>query len=82
MASIPHEYTVRDWKPQEQAEFEEAVIFIRENGVPEQFWRKTFIYFYADGHKYWTMGSPLDQTILINRAKHDPESNTQRSLTV
>ncbi len=68
MPNIPHEYTRRkDW-PSESS-FEWVVRFIRENGVQEKFGRKTFTYLYANGFKYWTMGSPVDRTILINRAK-------------
>lgn len=68
MPNIPHEYTRRrEWK--DDAAFEWVVRFIRENGVQEKFGRKTFTYLYANGFKYWTMGNPVEQTILINRAK-------------
>lgn len=67
MPNIPHSYTRRrEWSDEKQ--FVDVVVFIREHGVPEKFFSKTFIYLYIDGFKYWTMGSPLDETILINRA--------------
>jgi len=67
MKNIPHHYTlVQTWKS--RAEFEELVQFMRDNGVEERFFSRTFTYYYANGYKYWTMGFPLNQTRLINRA--------------
>lgn len=63
----PHEYTLR--KDHSKKEFEDAVVFIRENGQTELFWRKEFIYYYEGEYKYWTYGDPVSETILINRAK-------------
>lgn len=68
MPKIPHEYTRRsEWNNDDK--FEWVVMFIRENGVKEKFWQREFTYLYVNGYKYWTMGSPIEQTILINRAK-------------
>jgi len=68
MPKIPHEYTLKeDWYDKEL--FEKTVQAIRDNGVKEKFYKKTFTYFYANGYKYWTMGNPIVQTKLINRAK-------------
>jgi len=67
----PHQYTIRGWRPELEYDFEKAVITIRANGQPERFYKQTYIYFYLDGLKYWTMGAPLEQTIVINRAKDD-----------
>lgn len=62
----PHEYCLK--KNCENIDlFNEAVQFIRDNGVKEYFFKRAFIYFYHDGYKYWTMGAPIHQTILINR---------------
>ena len=67
MPKIPHSYTRKsEWENKE--DFEKTVIFIRNNGLPENFWKKTYIYFYLGDYKYWTMGAPLEKTILINRA--------------
>ena len=62
----PHEYCLKK-NCQNIDEFNDAVMFIRNNGVKEYFYKKAFIYFYHDGYKYWTMGAPVHQTILINR---------------
>jgi len=68
MPQNPHEYTLRkNWLSGKQ--FEEVVQYIRDNGVKENFGGRNYIYFYYAGYKYWSMGAPLSQTILINRAK-------------
>lgn len=68
MPKIPHEYTRRrEWS--DEILFENVVKFIRENGRQERFWRSIYTYYYLDGWKYWTMGEPVAETILINRAK-------------
>jgi len=67
MPKFPHWYTLREtWS--DDPLFDEVVAFIRKHGRRERFGRKQFIYFYLDGHKYWTMGAPIPDTILINRA--------------
>ncbi len=66
-----HEYTVREWRPDNDADFVKFVELVRSYGHPENFYSKTYIYFAIDGLKYWTMGSPMDETIIINRAKED-----------
>ena len=68
MPKIPHEYTRRkEWG--NDILFEDVVKFIRENGRQERFWSKVYTYYHLDGYKYWTMGAPIAETILINRAK-------------
>lgn len=68
MANIPHAYTLKEkWGDVEL--FNKVVMFIRENGVKEKFFSKTYTYYYANGYKYWTMGNSLEITKLINRAK-------------
>lgn len=70
MPKIPHSYSLREnWD--DPKEFEEAVQYIRDHGVVERFYSKQYTYLYLDGYKYWTMGSPLEKTKLINRAKVD-----------
>lgn len=69
MPKMPHHYTLREtW---DSNTFDYVVQKIREMGTPEMFFRKTYIYYYANGYKYWTMGNPINETRLINRAKHD-----------
>ncbi|MCX6699334.1 MAG: ADP-ribosylglycohydrolase family protein [Methanomicrobiales archaeon] len=67
MPKFPHEYTIREWQSDHEREFEQAVIIIRELGKEEYFFSKKMIYFSIDGWKYWTMGSPVNETIVINR---------------
>ena len=67
MPNIPHSYTLRkDW---EDEKFVEAVKFIRKNGYIDYFYSTKYIYFDLGEHRYWTMGSPIKETILINKAK-------------
>jgi hypothetical protein len=68
MPKIPHEYTVR-MKWANQSDFWSVAKYIRDHGVEEKFFTKTFVYFYYKGHKYWTMGNPYPITKIINRAK-------------
>lgn len=70
MPKIPHCWSARqDWLSDQ--EFNKVVIHIRMYGVTEKFWRKEYVYFYANGYKYWTMGNSIDITRIINRAKLD-----------
>jgi hypothetical protein len=72
MPQNPHEYTLKKWAPTQQNDFEAVVMFIREHGYKKKWGKTTYSYFDVDGWQYWTMGAPLDQTILINRAKLEP----------
>ena len=66
----PHSYVVKDnLNDEDKKIFEEVVAFIRDNGIPEKFYKTYFIYYYYGGYKYWTMGNPIEQTKIINRAK-------------
>ena len=68
MSKTPHEYTLRK-DAKDESLFDRVVMHIREHGYRKTFNRREYIYFDIDGWQYWTMGSPLDQTILINRAE-------------
>lgn len=72
MPQWPHEYTVRrfDDPHDEQVLFEEAVAFIRMRGQRRTFEEtgKSSAYLDVDGRQYWTMGAPVEETIIINRA--------------
>lgn len=70
MPQHPHEYCLKK-KCDDPAAFEKFVMYIRENGYEKNFFKAKYIYFDVGGHQYWTMGAPLDQTILINRAAKD-----------
>ena len=70
MPRWPHHYTLRNtWS--NDKDFVDCVQLIRESGYDEAFGGTRFVYLNANGYKYWTMGSLLDETILINRAKMD-----------
>ncbi len=70
----PHEYIVRDRV--DESLFEQLVLHIREHGYEGRFYTKTITYFDEDGLTYWTMGSPLAETTVINRC---PKENTYES---
>ena len=74
MPQWPHEYTVRDWRPDLEGEFFAFVELIRRDGVVKP-WRKDaqypryrHSYLAIDGWQYWTMGAPVPETTVINRA--------------
>lgn len=68
MPQNPHEYTLRrEWKSSRL--FSEVVEFIRRDPIIEVFYGKKYSVLYANGMKYWTMGAPVEETILINRAQ-------------
>ena len=67
----PHEYIVKDYlDANEKTTFKDAVIFVRENGFPAFFGGYEHIYLYYDNHYYWTMGDPVDETIILNRCDY------------
>jgi 16S rRNA C967 or C1407 C5-methylase (RsmB/RsmF family) len=65
MPHNPHEYTLR--RNASKIDFDATVRYIREHGVLEQYRGFPYKTLYFAEHKYWTMGSPLHETILINR---------------
>jgi hypothetical protein len=71
MPHIPHSYVVKA-KCRDALEFERFVMHIRRHGYKGKFGKTTYVYFDwpVDGivHQFWTMGAPLDITIIINRA--------------
>ena len=67
MPQCPHWYTLKK-ESKDPAMFERFVMHIRRHGTAAKFFRKTLIYFRFGDYKYWSMGAPLGQTILINRA--------------
>lgn len=70
----PHEYTLRD-RTHSDATFCEFVQFIRDHGEKRYFWRKQYTYLMLDGWEYWTMGNPINETTVINRARPNDSSN-------
>lgn len=69
MPFAPHEYIVKDRCPLTKEEFGYFVEMERHYGVKERWGRYNNPYLYIDDYKYWTMGAPLEETTVINRAK-------------
>lgn len=69
MPAWPHEYIVRS--NVDDALFDELVVHIRANGAERKFYRKALLYFEDRGLLYWTMGEPLDETIIVNRCRRE-----------
>jgi len=69
MPKWPHEYLVRDRV--DERLFEQLVRHIRAHGYEGRFYRKRITYYDEDGLVYWTMGAPVDETIIVNRCKKE-----------
>lgn len=69
MPFAPHEYIVKDKCSLSAEEFEYFVNMQRQHGVKEQWGKYNNPYLYIDDYKYWTMGAPIEETTVINRAK-------------
>jgi hypothetical protein len=69
MPKWPHEYIVRERVDEEP--FLQLVLHIRANGYLGKFYRKDITYFDEAGMVYWTMGAPVEETIIINRCKKE-----------
>lgn len=65
MPDNPHEYTLRrDWQ---EDEFLIVVQYIREHGYQTRYQGRLYTQLDVNDHYYWTMGAPLEKTVLINR---------------
>jgi len=69
MPEWPHEYIVR--KQVDENLFMRLVLHIRENGYEGRFYQKSITYYDEGGMVYWTMGAPLEETIIINRCRKE-----------
>jgi len=74
MPEWPHEYIVRERV--DETLFVQLVRHIRANGYEGKFYRKSITYYDDDddddgGLVYWTMGAPLEETIIINRCRKE-----------
>lgn len=65
----PHEYIVRNRV--DESHFVELVTLIRAHGYEERFYDKLITYFEQDGMVYWTMGFPIEKTIIVNRCRKE-----------
>lgn len=64
---MPHEYCLR--KNCNDNDFITVVLYIRKHGYIKIFKGREYKYLDYGNHTYWTMGSAIEKTILINRAK-------------
>lgn len=75
MPQWPHEYTVRAWRGDLREEFLAFVALVREQGEVKPWPRDAaqpryrHTYLEVDGWEYWTMGAPIAETTVINRAR-------------
>lgn len=71
----PHEYVVKDrLSPADIKVFEEFTLFIRDFGYPAYYGNRLQMYYTIGDYYYWTMGAPVDDTIILNRARTDDYS--------
>ncbi len=81
MPQWPHEYTVRDWRPELESSFEGFAVLIRETGVVKPWPRDAAVpryhhtYLQIGEWEYWTMGEPITETTVVNRARVDDDSH-------
>jgi hypothetical protein len=74
MPQWPHEYTVLKWSADLEPEFRAFVALIRSDGIIKPWPRDSsnpryhHAYLELSEWEYWTMGEPVDETTLINRA--------------
>ena len=68
--TAPHEYVVRKWETSEQGsrDFDGFIRLMRRAGYADFYYQIRHLYWVVDEHKYWTMGWPVEETSVINRA--------------
>lgn len=67
MPDQPHSYVLRQ-KWSSSVPFDVVVQYIRDHGYQRRYGRATYTYLDINGQKFWSMGAPVHETILINRA--------------
>lgn len=80
MKNIPHEYIVKtNYPPEFHKVFEDLVRYIQTtpDGFNARFFKRTYKYIKYGDYYYWTMGSPVQETIIINRARIEDYSLKQ-----
>jgi hypothetical protein len=66
----PHEYIVKGKLDRgDLDDFTALVKHIREQGFTAYYKSRSGKYYIVDDHYYWTMGEPVNDTTIINRAK-------------
>lgn len=71
--TAPHEYVVRTWEKSARGndDFDRFIVLIRRFGNADFYYKVRHLYWAIDEHKYWTMGWPVEETTVINRARVD-----------
>ena len=71
--TAPHEYVVRTWETDANGHrnFDHFISLIRHFGYADFYYQVRHIYWAIDEFKYWTMGWPVEETTVINRARVD-----------
>ena len=69
MPWAPHEYIIRGKCPLTEEEFLYFIDMQRKYGKEERWGKNINPYLYIDDYKYWTMGAPVEDTLVMNRAK-------------
>ncbi len=70
-----HSYTLRAWfenRAESDPLFDQFTQHIRDHGYGVWFYGTRYTCFDVDAYRYWTMGWPLAETILINNALNLP----------
>ncbi len=81
MPQWPHEFTLRTWREDLDESFFAFVKLIRDDGIVKPWPRDAerpryhHTYLEIDGWEYWTMGEPIAETALINRALVEEKSS-------
>lgn len=65
----PHEYLVRERV--DRGLFERVVKHIRSNGYEGRFYEREIRYYEEEALVYWTIGAPVEQTLIINRCRKE-----------
>jgi hypothetical protein len=65
----PHEYLVRERV--DRRLFERVVKHIRCNGYEGRFYEREIRYYEEEELVYWTIGAPVEQTVIINRCRKE-----------
>lgn len=69
MPAWPHEYIVRDRVDEDL--FLRLVQHIRVYGHEGRFYSRRLVYYASGGMVYWTMGAPIEETVIINRCREE-----------
>ncbi|MBN1812564.1 MAG: hypothetical protein JXA14_12065 [Anaerolineae bacterium] len=69
MPEWPHEYIVR--QRVDETLFLQLVRHIRARGYEGKFYQRSITYYDDRGMVYWTMGSPIDETTIVNRCRKE-----------